>query len=380
MAARSTHFRVGNGDMMLVEFESGHRLLVDINIRTAADDTDDDTPDVAAQLRARLPRDAQGRLYVDAFLLTHPDADHIRGLMRHFHLGPLDEWSSADDKIVIREMWSSPMVFRRASTNHILCDDAKAWNTEARRRVQAYRDTGGQVDGDRITILGEDVNGKTDDIAAIVVPIDGTFQTIAGIYDPTFQARLLAPLPPGDDAEEDILSKNNSSVVLNLTLHSPGQVPTNYLVGGDAQVAIWERIWARNKHQSCVLAYDLLISPHHCSWHSLSYDSWSDYREDAVVSPDARKALGQAKAGAYVLASSKPVLDDDCDPPCIRAKREYLAILSGVNGTFRCIGDGQDDEPFEFAITRGGIAPKARAAAVTSPFVSVIGRQPVPHG
>ena len=37
-------------------------------------------------------------------------------------------------------------------------------------------------------------------------------------------------------------------------------------------------------------------------------------------------------------------------------------------------------EPFEFAITRGGIAPKARAAAVTSPFVSVIGRQPVPHG
>ena len=101
MIIKTTHFRVGNGDMTLIELPGGRRILIDINIRSAADDTDDDTPDVATQLRDRLVRDGDGRLYVDAFLLTHPDADHIRGLMKHFHLGPPADWDKDDDKIVI---------------------------------------------------------------------------------------------------------------------------------------------------------------------------------------------------------------------------------------------------------------------------------------
>jgi hypothetical protein len=60
-------------------------------------------------------------------------------------LGPLDKYpddkkDDKDKKIVIREMWSSPIVFRRASKTHTLSDDAKAFNTEARRRVQVNRD------------------------------------------------------------------------------------------------------------------------------------------------------------------------------------------------------------------------------------------------
>ena len=381
MSVRTSHFRVDNGDMMLVRLDSGRHILVDINIRGAADDQGDTTPDVARQLRERLQRDREGRLYVDAFLLTHPDADHIRGLMRHFHLGPLSEWSKDDDKIVIREMWSSPTVFRRASRNNVLCEDAAAWNSEARRRVKVFREQGWSGDGDRIKILGEDENGKTDDLGAILVRVDTVFQTIDGIADPSFSARLIAPVPPsGDEAEEDILSKNNSSVVLNLTLRVGGQDAANYLVGGDAEVAIWERIWVRNRHQPHVLAYDVLISPHHCSWHSLSYDSWSDMREEAKVSPDARRALGQARDGAYVLASGKPIRDDDSDPPCIRAKAEYLSILEPVRGTFQCVADGGASDPLEMDVRAGGVSPMRRAAAFTTPFITGIGREPVPHG
>lgn len=80
MVARISVFVVGNGDMTLIELESGRKILIDINVRGAADDPDDDTPDVARELRDRLTRDAQGRLYVDAFLLSHPDQDHCRGL------------------------------------------------------------------------------------------------------------------------------------------------------------------------------------------------------------------------------------------------------------------------------------------------------------
>lgn len=352
MAAKTTHYRVGNGDMTLFEFESGATLLVDCNIRDAAEDPDDEPADVASQLRSRLKRDPHGRLYVDAFLLTHPDQDHCRGLQNHFHLGPPGDWKENDDKILIKEMWSSPIVFRRASKLHSLCDDAKAWNKEARRRVAYYRACHYAVDGERIKILGRDVDGKTDDLAGILVEVDTDFSAIAGSIDLTFTARLIAPLPADDDVEEDVLAKNDSSAILGISMKSNWVEGARYLIGGDAEVGVWERVWERNKERKYVLEYDVLVAPHHCSWHSLSWDSWSDCGEDADVSADARDALGQARPGARIVASSKRILDDDIDPPCIRAKREYEAIAKEAKGEFVCVSDGSGDAPLEFEIRR----------------------------
>jgi beta-lactamase superfamily II metal-dependent hydrolase len=169
MTVKTLHFRVDNGDMTLIFLESGRVILTDINIRGKADDS---TPNVAQQLCKVLKPDEKGRLYVDAFLLTHPDEDHIRGLMNHFHLGPPAAWVKSSDKILIKEMWSSPIVFRRADKkDHKLCDDAKAWAAEARRRVQLFKDAGWASDGDRVKILGEDINGKTNGLRAILVKI-----------------------------------------------------------------------------------------------------------------------------------------------------------------------------------------------------------------
>ena len=119
MPASITFFPVSNGDMTLICLDNGQTILIDCNIRGDADNEEDDTPDVASDLRDRLKQDARGRRYVDAFLLSHPDRDHVGGLRNHFHLGPPDEWSEDDDKICISEMWSSPTVFRRASANNL---------------------------------------------------------------------------------------------------------------------------------------------------------------------------------------------------------------------------------------------------------------------
>ena len=43
MTAVITFFSVGNGDMTLIELESGKTILIDVNIRAAADDPDDST-------------------------------------------------------------------------------------------------------------------------------------------------------------------------------------------------------------------------------------------------------------------------------------------------------------------------------------------------
>jgi hypothetical protein len=142
----------------------------------AADDPEDDTRDVAKDLRARLKRDSKKRPYVDAFLLSHPDQDHCRGLEKHFYLGPPEDYP--DDKkmdqekrIFIRELWSSPLVFRRASKSFVLCKDASAFSAEARRRVKVNREKkfSGVEEGNRILVLWEDEDGKTDDLGPILV-------------------------------------------------------------------------------------------------------------------------------------------------------------------------------------------------------------------
>jgi hypothetical protein len=387
MVAKVTFFPVDNGDMTLIEPESGRKVLIDMNIRASADDPDDDTFDAAKALRDRLTRDARGRLYVDALLVSHPDQDHCTGLQNHFHVGPPSEWSKSADKIFIRELWSSPMVFRRASSQHTLCDDAKAFNSEARRRVARFRASAADVsDGDRILILGEDQDGKTDDLTSILVKADDTFSRICGDYDDSMTVRLLAPQPKnGDESEEELRSKNHSSTILNFSLSGAGQVDAGrFLTGGDAEVAIWERLWQRHKLHLDWLGYDILLAPHHCSWHSLSYDSWSDYGEEARVCQAARVALSQTRKGAIIVASSKAVKDDDNDPPCIRAKREYEAIAKSAGGSFICVGEYPTERNpgvMEFEIGKAG--PRLRTQLMKASAIvgaGSVGRQPLAHG
>ena len=75
MASTITFLPVGNGDMTLIVLgdETAMRILIDCNIRGAADDPDDETRNVAQDLRNRLKRDDKGRPYVDVFAWSHPD-------------------------------------------------------------------------------------------------------------------------------------------------------------------------------------------------------------------------------------------------------------------------------------------------------------------
>lgn len=383
MSAKTTHFKVGNGDMTLVVLDSGRSILIDCKITNDADNPDHEAPDVGEQLRDCLTRDAQGRLYVDAFLLTHPDQDHCAGLRRHFHLGTPGSWVKADDKIVIREMWSSPIVFRRADrknakSGHTLCEDAKAWRDEARRRVKLFRAEGWFADGDRVQILGEDVDGKTDDLQQILVEAGSKFATICGVTDGTFEGLLLAPMLASEE-EAEVLSKNNSSVIVRLTLAADGNATAGrFLFGGDAEVAVWERI--RDKYTDADLTYDVLMAPHHCSWHSLSWDSWSEKREKAQVSDKARSALAQAASGAIIVSSSNSILDDANDPPCIRAKREYEAILKPVRGPFRCVADEPGDDPLEIKVGYFGVKPSRVVAGLAGGLATGVGGEALAHG
>lgn len=387
MTANLTFFPVGNGDMALIALDNGQHILIDVNIRASADDEEDETHDVANDLKKRLPRDEEGRLYVDAVLISHPDVDHVSGLRNHFHLGPPDEFPEDDeDRILIREMWSSPIVFRRASTQHKLCDDAKAWATEARRRVKLFREKGmgGTDDGDRILILGKDRNGKTDDIMDIVILQDQLITAANRDQDGQFEARLLAPIYVAEDDKDliELLSKNNSSVILRFSIMADGKADAcRFLSGGDAGVEIWDRLWRRHKDaNSDWFSYDVMETPHHCSWRTLSHDRWSEMGENVKVSPDARSALSQTRKGAHIVASCNPIKEEEPNPPHERAKREYISITAADR--FHCTEEywEENSRAIEFSISHAGpsfshrVAPRKAAATIGVAAIPTVAR------
>jgi ribonuclease BN (tRNA processing enzyme) len=385
MTARISFLPVDNGDMTLIRFadEPSTTLLIDIRIRASANKASEETRDVADDLKNRLNTDGNNRPYVDAFLLTHPDQDHCLGLQNHFWLGsyedyPDDKKPQNEKRIIIREMWSSPMIFRRKSKNHTLCADALAWKKEARRRVNKWKKDGYFSECERIKVLGEDVNGKTDELEAILVKTGESFNSINGEETSLFSAFLIAPSAPQDDETENDLSKNESSTIISFTISADenGLFKYKFLSCGDAGVLIWERIWDKYAHNPEPLEYDMMLSPHHCSWRSLSWNSWSDYKENAKVSDKAKKALGQAKMNAFIISSSKAIEDNEDNPPCIGAKKEYNSILRGKNGMFMCTGEtpSQDSpKPLEFEISCSGIKRVVVRTATATTAASLLG-------
>ena len=94
------------------------------------------------------------------------------------------------------------------------------------------------AEGDRILIMGEDADGKTDDILDIVVQLDEVLSTCNSAGG-AFAARLLGPLDPEGDEDEEELERNDSSVIIQFSLVGGGFAHRcRFLTGGDAGVGI----------------------------------------------------------------------------------------------------------------------------------------------
>ena len=74
--------------------------------------------------------------------------------------------------------------------------------------MKRFREAGSDTaEGDRILIMGEEVDGKTDDIPDIVVKLDDTMSACNRIEAGVFEARLLGPLTADNGEDEEELKK-----------------------------------------------------------------------------------------------------------------------------------------------------------------------------
>ncbi|MCG8338675.1 MAG: hypothetical protein MJE63_29560, partial [Proteobacteria bacterium] len=297
-------FPVGNGDSIFIK--AGNKtIMTDVHYRVSCEDEDSGEYDFKPDLKKACSSGGERRLSL--FVSTHPDKDHTKGFEIIFHVGKPNDFDPGSGKILVEEIWCSPY----GANPHYITEDSEALVKEIKRRKKLIGTTDGLKDGNRLKIL------------------DLSESLTAGKLGEKLEWNLLAPtskeatIEESDDPKKPN-SSNNSSLVIRWT-YIDGSVSEPMLLGGDAEVQVWERIWSQFPNEK--LKWSVLLAPHHCSRSCIARKNEDDEYE---YSDDALSALGQVDGDGFIVASSKPIKKDDDNPPSWEAKQKYLAILKSA--------------------------------------------------
>lgn len=311
---------VGTGDSSTIVVTDEVLVQVDLNDRAKADA--DDTPEVPVVdlLAEALPTGADGRPFLAAFVLTHADKDHCSG------------FKDLLDQVTIGELWATPRMWREYNdnpTDHGLCEDAQAFHTEVKRRVEAVKkahaDGTAIAVGDRVLVVGYDTDQgghAYHDLPAEYLLKPGMAITkINGVdHSGRFEAFIHAPFK--DDCAA---ARNETSLAMQVTLTEDGGQDGKVLLFGDLAYATIMKIFNYSEYhkRTQYLEWNLLLAPHHCSKYVMYV------REDGkdLLQPDILEAFERhARAESVVVASSGVIPDADVDgknPPHKKAADRY---------------------------------------------------------
>jgi hypothetical protein len=326
---------VGTGDSTTFIVRE-NEILFQVDLRHSAkseDETTDCAP-VIDYLEEHLPQ-INGRPYLSAFALTHPDKDHIQG------------FQSLLERVEIGELWFTPRVFREQDDEG--CEDAQAFRTEAHRRVDATLAAGGDPgSGDRVRLIGYDTLLEEDQYQGFpqqFFSVPGHVVTMLDGQDLTGEFRTFIHAPFKKD--EMVGDRNDTSLVLQVVLgDDPAQ--GGVLLFGDHKYPTIRKVFdvSINAGNADNLRWQVMLASHHCS-KSVMYQ-----QEDGklVLKQDILDDFDTYQVGeGYIVASANciPTSNEDGDnPPHALAKARYGEI---VRGGFICThDDGGHAEPLRF--------------------------------
>ncbi|MCK6649078.1 MAG: cobyric acid synthase CobQ [Bacteroidia bacterium] len=355
---RIKYYPVDNGDTSLITLSDETKILIDISITEASqEEKNDERYDVKRDLLDNELKKNNNNPFVDVFILSHPDQDHIRGFEKHFFKDDLSNYTKEDRKdelIQIFELWYSPKVFERY--NNQLSDDAKAFKKEAKRRMDLYKKDKNEAnkDGNRLRIIGYSDNDELKGLEDRMTIPGNIINEFNGKAKDDFELFIHGPLK--DDIKDD--DRNESSIVFQARF-SVDNVEKTCLAfwGGDAGWRVWESILDKSEEED--LQWDLFLAPHHCSW-TFFNDNTDEGKKE--VQKSAKKML-EKRIGenAKIISSSKEVKNNDDNPPSYKAKTEYVKIVGSKN--FHCLATDSNTtppEPIEFEVKSTGGQKKNR--------------------
>lgn len=341
---------VGTGDSTTIVIDDDTVMQVDLHDMAKADS--DDTPEVAVvdELIASLPvRD--GKPYLAVFALTHADKDHC--------LGFADLLSA----VTIGELWATPRLWREYTEEGAeddLCEDAKAFQAEAERRVEAIKaavaDNVDPASGDRLIVIGYDTEHSKhayDELPERYKSGPGKLISTLDFEDTTgrFEAFIHAPF-----ADDSAAARNETSLAMQIVLQDESGVTGKMLLFGDLahdtimKVFDYSDAHDRDEH----VEWDLLLAPHHCS-KRVMYLRTLDGEE--VEQRDVLDAFERHQLpGAVIVSSSAVIPDEDEDgknPPHKMAFDRYSELADDVLVTMEWLSVSEPS-PIVFGVTAAG--------------------------
>ena len=353
------YWPVGNGDSTTIVVDSETIMQIDLNHHECANEENDPHSEVIDELKDLLP-ERDGKPYLAVFLLSHPDQDHCRGferLLKEFTIG---------------EIWFTPRVFREYSKD--LCDDAKVFRKEAKRRVKAVIDSEGDIGvGDRVRIIGYDDILQEDDYngfptASLTVPGNEVTQLVGNDVISVFRAFIHAPFKDGADAE-----RNETSIAVQVCLIN-GSTRVSSMFFGDLSYLTLTRIFENSQDND--VSWNLLLAPHHCSRSAMYYAEEGE--EEPSLKQDILDAFESVMSdNAYIIASSEPIPatnEDGDNPPHAKAKARYEEIASSE---FLCTQENPSTDsprPLVFGVGESGVDLKSDIAKTMSSLSAAVGR------
>lgn len=357
---------VCNGDSTTIVIDADTVVQIDLHHLGKSEDDDDPSWSVVDELVARLPKKGN-RPYLAAFALTHPDQDHIRGFQKLM------------DEVDIGELWFTPRVFFEYHAD--LCDDAKVFQKEAKRRVNATICAGGDPGTrNRVRLFGycellEDDEFKGFPDNRLIVP--GNALTIVDEVDLDGLFRAFVHSPFKDDSAGE---RNETSLGLQVTL-SDGDATLRALLFGDLAYPTLKRIFEVSDGDD--LAWNVLLAPHHCSKKVMYWRDQGD--EDEKLKQDILdKMEAAAQTPNHIVSSSDsiPASNSNGDnPPHAKAKSRYEGITTDG---FICTMEHpntEKPEPVTFKLENGSVkfaGAVATAKSATMAATIARGANPAP--
>jgi hypothetical protein len=233
--------------------------------------------------------------------------------------------------------------------------------------------------GNRLRVIGYSDNEELKGLENVLITPGNSINLFNNKIESDFSFFIHAPFKEDNDSE--LSARNDTSIVLQARFDVNDEKNAGLaFFGGDSQCAILEKIVERSEKQD--LQWDLFLAPHHCSWHFFNELS---YEKDPTPSKKILDLLGMGREGAFIIASCKPIVDNDDNPPYFVAAKEYKKKVK--EGNFLVTTEWPNEKepaPINFRITKMGPQLKEETSTnksiVSSAAIQSVIRTPQTYG
>lgn len=340
---------VGAGDSTTLVLKPGEIFMqIDLRHLEKADNPDEPEWAIIDELVKLLPK-RNGRPYLALFVLTHPDKDHIQGfaeLLRRVDIG---------------EIWHTPRIFRDQANQEGLCEDAKAFRSEADRRRKAILLNPNNIkSGNRLRVIGHDdilLEDKYKNLHESCKSYPGkTVSSVDGVdLSADFRVFIHAPFK-----EDQAKARNNTSLSMNIVIWE-GDNCGQFMFWGDREYPTIKQIFEVTEkspnNNTPYLYWDVMLASHHCSKCVMYWQG--DNEKEVGFKKDIMNYFENysRNASGYIISSSHCDFTDDSGdlPPHKKARDAYEKIVKA--GNFLCTHEylsKKTPEPIVFTIGSNG--------------------------